>query len=146
MYAFRDIGRERILWHITGITGSAPKSSMRTEAFCEQKNIFLTSSVFYDKQTGKNFNRPEYQFIRNRIQPGDTLIITEMDRLGRNRAEILKELQFFKDRRGVRYHIGNPHNYKSGLFSHGEWHGQYDDGGYQQYAHRYVCRLCSSGD
>lgn len=68
------------------------------EAFCKQKNITLSSDIFCDKQTGKNFNRPEYQFIRGRIQPGDTLIITEMDRLGRNKAEILKELQFFRDR------------------------------------------------
>lgn len=65
------------------------------EAFCNEKNIALTGSVFCDKQTGKNFDRPEYQFIRNRIQFGDTLIITEMDRLGRNRTEILKELRFF---------------------------------------------------
>lgn len=68
------------------------------EAFCKQKNITLSSDIFCDKQTGKNFNRPEYQFIRGRIQKGDTLIITEMDRLGRNKAEILKELQFFRDR------------------------------------------------
>ncbi len=66
--------------------------------FCEQKNITLAGNVFCDKQTGKNFNRPEYQFIRNRIQPGDTLIITEMDRLGRNKVEILKELQYFKEK------------------------------------------------
>lgn len=68
------------------------------EVFCKQKNITLSSDIFCDKQTGKNFNRPEYQFIRGRIQKGDTLIITEMDRLGRNKAEILKELQFFRDR------------------------------------------------
>lgn len=68
------------------------------EAFCNQKNITLSSDIFCDKQTGKNFNRPEYQFIRGRIQTGDTLIITEMDRLGRNKAEILKELQFYRDR------------------------------------------------
>ena len=68
------------------------------EAFCKQKNITLSSDIFCDKQTGKNFNRPEYQFIRGRIQKGDTLIITEMDRLGRNKAEILRELQFFRDR------------------------------------------------
>lgn len=67
------------------------------EAFCKQKNITLSSDIFCDKQTGKNFNRPEYQFIRGRIQKGDTLIITEMDRLGRNKAEILRELQFFRD-------------------------------------------------
>lgn len=68
------------------------------EDFCKQKNITLSSDIFCDKKTGKNFSRPEYQFIRGRIQPGDTLIITEMDRLGRNKAEILKELQFFRDR------------------------------------------------
>lgn len=68
------------------------------EAFCKQKNITLSGDIFCDKQTGKNFNRPEYQFIRGRIQKDDTLIITEMDRLGRNKTEILKELQFFRDR------------------------------------------------
>lgn len=68
------------------------------EAFCRQRAITLNSDIFCDKQTGKNFNRPEYQFIRGRIQSGDTLIITEMDRLGRNKAEILKELQFFRDK------------------------------------------------
>jgi len=67
-------------------------------AFCLEKGINLTGDIFCDKQTGKNFNRPEYQFIRNRIQPEDTLIITEMDRLGRNKAEILKELQYFRDK------------------------------------------------
>lgn len=68
------------------------------EAFCQARGIHLAGGVFCDKHTGKNFNRPEYQFIRNRIQPGDTLIIAEMDRLGRNKAEILKELQFFRGR------------------------------------------------
>lgn len=68
------------------------------DTFCKLKNIHLSSDVFCDKQTGKNFNRPEYMFIRGRIQPGDTLIITEMDRLGRNKVEILKELQFFHDK------------------------------------------------
>lgn len=70
----------------------------RQDAVCKLKNIKLSSDVFYDKQTGKNFNRPEYMFIRGRIQPGDTLIITEMDRLGRNKVVILKELQFFRDK------------------------------------------------
>lgn len=73
------------------------RSVAEIKAFCKQKNITLSSDIFCDKQTGKNFNRPEYQFIRGRIQKGDTLIITEMDRLGRNKAEILKELQFFRD-------------------------------------------------
>ena len=67
------------------------------EQYCKTADITLTGDIFCDKQTGKNFNRPEYAFIRNRIQSGDTFIITEMDRLGRNKAEILNELHFFKD-------------------------------------------------
>ncbi len=68
---------------------------LEIEAFCKERNIELTG-MFCDKQTGKNFSRPEYQFIRGRIQRGDTIIITEMDRLGRNKAEILSELQHFR--------------------------------------------------
>lgn len=71
------------------------------EQFCEAKGLPLAGGVFCDKQTGKNFDRPEYLFIKNRIMAGDTLIITEADRLGRTKAGILAELQFFKER-GVR--------------------------------------------
>ena len=68
------------------------------EQYCKNVATTLNGDIFCDKLTGKNFNRPEYAFIRNRIQLGDTLIITEMDRLGRNKAEILKELQFFREK------------------------------------------------
>jgi len=67
------------------------------EQYCNSHTINLSGGVFCDKQTGKNFKRPEYDFIKNRILPNDSLIITEMDRLGRNKAEILKELQHYKD-------------------------------------------------
>lgn len=66
--------------------------------YAESKGITLAGDVFFDKQTGKNFERLEYLFIKNRIMAGDTLIITEADRLGRNKAGILAELQFFKER------------------------------------------------
>ena len=56
------------------------------------------TDMFTDQQTGRNFERPEYLFLRKRIQPGDTLILTEIDRFGRNKAEILKELQYFEER------------------------------------------------
>lgn len=58
----------------------------------------VLTDIFTDQQTGRNFERPEYLFLRKRIQPADTLIITEIDRFGRNKAEILKELQYFEER------------------------------------------------
>ena len=54
--------------------------------------------VITDQQTGKNFNRPGYQVLKEDVlRSGDGLIISEVDRLGRNKQETLKELQYFRD-------------------------------------------------
>ena len=53
--------------------------------------------VYTDQQTGKNFNRPRYQMLKEEIlESGDTLIVTELDRLGRNKKATLDELRFFQ--------------------------------------------------
>lgn len=50
--------------------------------------------LFIDKQSGKNFDRPQYQALTNGVlREGDTLFIKELDRLGRNADEIKKEWQ-----------------------------------------------------
>lgn len=65
------------------------------EDYCREHKLTLLT-IFCDQLTGKNFDRPEYQFLKKRILPGDILITTELDRLGRNKQGILKELQHFK--------------------------------------------------
>ena len=52
--------------------------------------------IFSDKQSGKNFERTEYLKLKAVLQSGDELIIKELDRLGRNKEEIKKELSWFK--------------------------------------------------
>ena len=49
--------------------------------------------IYADKQSGKDFNRPKYQALKNVLHEGDTLIIKSIDRLGRNYNEILNEWQ-----------------------------------------------------
>ena len=49
----------------------------------EKKQIYL------DKQSGKDFERPQYQKLLRKIKCGDTLVIKSIDRLGRNYDEIL---------------------------------------------------------
>ena len=72
--------------------------------FCERNNIKL-EKIYTDQQTGKNFNRPRYTVLKEDVlRPGDTLIITELDRMGRNKREILIELRYFEDK-GVRVMI-----------------------------------------
>ena len=65
--------------------------------YCSSNNLEL-EKIFTDQQTGKNFNRPRYQVLKEDVlRSGDELIITEVDRLGRNKQETLKELQYYRD-------------------------------------------------
>lgn len=69
--------------------------------FCKESKMELVN-IFTDQQTGKNFNRPRYTvLLEDVLRPGDILIITELDRLGRNKRETMKEIQRLRDM-GVR--------------------------------------------
>jgi DNA invertase Pin-like site-specific DNA recombinase len=46
--------------------------------------------IFKDKKSGKDFNREQYQMLKENIKAGDILVIKELDRLGRN-MEMIKE-------------------------------------------------------
>lgn len=67
------------------------------QEFCKTRSLAL-ERVYTDQQTGKNFNRPRYQVLKEDVlRSGDTLIVTELDRLGRNKADTMREIQYFKD-------------------------------------------------
>ena len=62
-----------------------------TEYGVEEKYIKI------DKASGKDFNRENYLLLKNEIlRPGDTLVVKELDRLGRNKEQIKEELNYFK--------------------------------------------------
>lgn len=64
-------------------------------------------NIITDKESGKDFNREGYKTLtRQLLRAGDTLIIKELDRLGRNKTEIKKELEYLKDK-GVTVRILN---------------------------------------
>lgn len=72
--------------------------------YCTANNIKL-SEMFTDQQTGKNFNRPDYLALKRIAKnKDDIIIISEVDRLGRNKENTLKELQHYKSL-GVRLMI-----------------------------------------
>ena len=45
-------------------------------------------NIFMDKQSGKDFNRPQYKKLMKKLKPDDLLYIKSIDRLGRNYEEI----------------------------------------------------------
>ena len=71
--------------------------------FCKEKSIKLDNIIYTDQCTGKNFNRPGYSNlvdnIKFQIENSEevALIVSELDRLGRNKELTLKEIRKFKD-------------------------------------------------
>ena len=63
----------------------------------EAKAYKDVDEVFCDKQSGKTYDRPEYQRLKSIVQKGDEVIVKEMDRLGRNKAATKEEIKWFKD-------------------------------------------------
>lgn len=47
--------------------------------------------IYVDRQSGKDFKRPEYQRLLRRLQAGDVLVVKSIDRLGRNYDEIFAQ-------------------------------------------------------
>ena len=45
-------------------------------------------NIFMDKQSGKDFERPQYKKLVKKLKPDDLLYIKSIDRLGRNYEEI----------------------------------------------------------
>jgi len=62
-----------------------------------RKYVADDRDILADKQSGKDFNRPQYQALKSMLRGGDTLYIHSLDRLGRNKDGIKEELQWFHD-------------------------------------------------
>ena len=73
----------------------------------EALTAFVVSkdNIIVDKCTGKDTEREGYQYLKKQIlRSGDTLVIKELDRLSRNKADVKRELEFFK-KKGVHIRI-----------------------------------------
>lgn len=57
--------------------------------------------IFVDKQSGKDFNRPQYKRLLKNLKQGDLLYIKSIDRLGRNYEEIIEQWRILTKERGI---------------------------------------------
>ena len=58
-------------------------------------------NIFVDKQSGKDFQRPNYKKMVRRLKKDDLLYIKSIDRLGRNYAEILEQWRILTKDKGI---------------------------------------------
>ena len=60
-----------------------------------------TQNIFIDKQSGKDFNRPQYKKLVKKVKPDDLLYIKSIDRLGRNYEEIHNQWRILTKEKGI---------------------------------------------
>lgn len=60
-----------------------------------EKNLFI------DKQSGKDFERPQYRKMVRKLKKDDLLYIKSVDRLGRNYSEILEQWRILNKEKGI---------------------------------------------
>ena len=75
--------------------------------------------IITDKESGKDFDRTGYQYLRERlIRPGDTLIVKSLDRLGRNKEQVMEELRHFRGDGQQHPHRGAGQHRRAGATDH----------------------------
>lgn len=66
-----------------------------------QEQGLRLSQIYMDKQSGKDFNRPQYKRLVKKLKPGDLLYILSIDRLGRNYEEVQNQWRLLTKEKGV---------------------------------------------
>lgn len=79
---------------------SADQHEDRQLAALREKAV-PAKNIYVDKQSGKDFDRPQYRRLTRRLRAGDLIYIPSIDRLGRNYAEIQRQWRFLTQEIGV---------------------------------------------
>lgn len=70
---------------------SSREQNERRQMIALQEFGIERERIYVDKQSGKDFERMQYQMLLRKLKCGDTLVIKSIDRLGRNYDEILEQ-------------------------------------------------------
>ena len=73
---------------------SSKDQNIERQIFAMQKIGLTTKQMYIDKQSGKNFERKNYQKMIRKLKSGDELYIKSIDRLGRNYEEIIEQWHY----------------------------------------------------
>ena len=71
------------------------------QAIAMQELSIPEKNIFLDKQSGKDFERPQYKKLVKKLKPDDLLYIKSIDRLGRNYGEILEQWRILTKEKGI---------------------------------------------
>nr|WP_283673069.1 recombinase family protein [Butyricicoccus sp. Marseille-Q5471] len=76
---------------------SSKEQNLDRQIFALRAHVLDDRDIITDKESGKNFDRPGYRSLRDTLlRAGDTLVVKSLDRLGRNKEQVKRELEWFK--------------------------------------------------
>ena len=84
--------------YFLGRVSSKEQNLARQLKIAREKFDIPDENVYCDKITGSSFDRPQYNALKAIVQPGDEVIVKEFDRFGRNKDEMKRELEWFKQK------------------------------------------------
>ena len=64
-------------------------------------DAFGVDRIYMDKQSGRDFNRPQYQRLMRRLRRGDKLVVKNIDRMGRSYEEIIAQWRMITREKGA---------------------------------------------
>ena len=63
--------------------------------------------IYTDKQSGKNFERPRYQLLKEMLREGDILYVHSLDRFGRNKITDIQTIGRFSQHCHIKGFLGS---------------------------------------
>lgn len=98
------MGRESRTYYYARVSSKTQNLDRQLALFNSMGGV-IDDTIIVDKESGKDFERDGYSYLKHRLlRRGDTLIIKELDRLGRNKEETKSELEYFKEH-GIRLKV-----------------------------------------
>lgn len=95
-------GKGEFMTKIYGYIRVSSRDQNEDRQFIALKELSIPDkNIFVDKQSGKNFERPQYQKMIRRFKKDDILYIKSIDRLGRNYSEILEQWRILTKEKGI---------------------------------------------
>lgn len=97
----KDSGGERLSNIYGYIRVSTREQNEERQLIALREMSVPEKNIFMDKQSGKDFNRPQYKKLVKKLKPGDLLYIKSIDRLGRNYEEIQNQWRVLTKEKGI---------------------------------------------
>ena len=106
VFYYKNMQRKRQVTQIKFLTYGYIRVSTREQnedrqVIALQEAGVAEENIYLDKQSGKDFDRPQYKKLLRKLKKDDLLYLKSIDRLGRNYKEILEQWRILTKEKGV---------------------------------------------